>query len=59
MIQAEKSAGHQEEANQKLNEKVFNRRDDDLPPIDVPQRTADIVERKEWAIRGSSRRGRS
>ncbi|MFC5731530.1 MULTISPECIES: LysM peptidoglycan-binding domain-containing protein [Nocardioides] len=56
MVQAEKAAGGHETANQDLSEKVFNRRDDELPPIDVPPRTAQIVESKDWATRSSSRR---
>ena len=32
MIQAEKAAGDSDEADRDLNDKVFNRRDDELPP---------------------------
>lgn len=56
MVQAEKAAGGHEKANQYLSEKVFNRRDNELPPIDVPPRTAKIVQSKDWATRSSSRR---
>ncbi|WP_183097489.1 LysM peptidoglycan-binding domain-containing protein [Nocardioides pelophilus] len=56
MVQAEKAAGSHQKADQDLNEKVFNRRDDELPPIDVPQRTAQIVQGKDWATRGPSGR---
>ncbi|KRF32282.1 LysM peptidoglycan-binding domain-containing protein [Nocardioides sp. Soil805] len=55
MVQAEKAVGGHKKADEDLNERVFNRRDDELPPIDVPQRTAQIVENKDWATRGPSR----
>ena len=52
MVQAEKSAGHHERAEQDLKEKILDRRDDDLPPIDLPGRTAQIVNGKGWVTRG-------
>lgn len=51
MIQAEKATGDHENADQALDEKIFNRRDDELPPIDLPKRTAQIVDNKGWATR--------
>ena len=48
MIQAEKAIGDDELARTDLDEKVFNRRDDELPPIDLPPRTAQIVREKNW-----------
>ena len=52
LIQAEKAAGDEEKADRNLNEKVFNRRDDELPPIDLPQRTAQVVHNKNWGSHG-------
>ena len=52
MVQAERAAGDQEKSDQDINAKVFNRRDDELAPIDLPQRTAQIVDDKHWATRG-------
>ncbi|MGY2702791.1 hypothetical protein [Nocardioides sp. HB32] len=48
MIQAEKATGDDRKADQDLNDKVFNRRDDDLPPTDLPERTAQVVDDKNW-----------
>lgn len=56
MVQAEKSAGHDTEAEQHLNDRIFNRRDDELPPIDLPDRTKQVVGEKKWASRGRPRR---
>ncbi|WP_110241674.1 LysM peptidoglycan-binding domain-containing protein [Nocardioides gilvus] len=53
VVQAEKAAGHDAKAKHHLNDKVFNRRDDEPPPIDLPQRTQQIVGEKNWASRGS------
>ena len=36
-----------------LNDDVFNRTDDYLPPIDLPKRTGDIVGKEGW---GNSKR---
>jgi nucleoid-associated protein YgaU len=52
MVQAEKSAGDHTNADQVLDERIFNRRDDELPPIGLPKRTAQIVDSKGWATRG-------
>ncbi|WP_170970244.1 LysM peptidoglycan-binding domain-containing protein [Nocardioides jishulii] len=52
MVQAEKAAGDDERADRDLNDKVFNRRDDELPPIDLPERTGQVVAEKNWASRG-------
>jgi len=56
MIQAEKVAGDNEKADEDLKDKVFNRRDDDLPPIDLPQRTKQIVDDKNWETHGPRNR---
>ncbi|MBC7632164.1 LysM peptidoglycan-binding domain-containing protein [Aeromicrobium sp.] len=42
------AAGHNVLAEQILRDDVFNRRDDDLPPIDLPERTQQIVKNHEW-----------
>lgn len=52
MIQAEKAAGHEAEADLHLKDNVFDRRDDELPPIDLPVRTQQVVDEKSWAPRG-------
>jgi hypothetical protein len=52
MIQAEKAAGDDGEADHDLKDKVFNRRDDELRPIDLPPRTAQIVRDKSWEHSG-------
>ena len=31
-----------------LNDKVFNRTDDYLPPIDLPERTGAVVGKERW-----------
>ncbi|WP_036517449.1 LysM peptidoglycan-binding domain-containing protein [Nocardioides sp. J54] len=51
MIQAERANGHDGEADRDLNDKVINRRDDELPPIELPGRTAQIVHGKDWGRR--------
>lgn len=40
--------GHGELADQILDENVFNRTDDHLPPIDLPERTAEVVKNHAW-----------
>ena len=54
VIQAVAAGGDDEQAKKQLADKVFNRRDDDQPPIELPQRTAEIVENKNW-VRSRSR----
>jgi nucleoid-associated protein YgaU len=48
VIQAVAASGDDEQARKQLAERVFNRSDDDQPPIELPQRTAEIVENKKW-----------
>jgi hypothetical protein len=46
--------GHGDQAEEILNRQVFNRTDDDdLPPIDLPDRTKTVVKNNDW---GRSRR---
>ena len=40
--------GHDTIAEQILDEHVFNRTDDHLPPIDVPERTKAVARNKAW-----------
>ena len=47
--------GHDVLAEQILRDDVFNRRDDDLPPIDLPERTEQIVKNHDWGRRASNR----
>lgn len=56
VIQAVAAGGDDEQAKRDLAERVFNRRDDDLPPIELPERTAKIVAGREWMPRASSHR---
>lgn len=57
VIQAVAAGGDDDHAKKQLADKVFNRRDDDQPPIELPQRTAEIVEHKKWVPpRSRSRR---
>jgi nucleoid-associated protein YgaU len=51
MIQAERANGQDGAADQDLSHKVINRRDDELPPIELPRRTAQIVHDKDWGRR--------
>jgi nucleoid-associated protein YgaU len=57
MVQAENAAGDQEKAARDFNEKIVNRRDDDLPPVEVPERTKQIVRDKKWQASRSRRTG--
>lgn len=45
-----------DDADQVLTDHVFNRTDDHLPPIDLPGRTAEVVDNQNW---GSVRRSTS
>ena len=44
--------GHGELAKRQLADGVFNRSDDDLGPVDLPERTARIVADKGWSTNG-------
>lgn len=58
VIQAVAAGGDDEHAKKDLADKVFNRRDDELPPIELPERTAKIVADKKWAPPRSRSRSR-
>lgn len=51
MIQAERANGQDGAADRDLSHKVIDRRDDELPPIELPRRTAQIVRDKNWGRR--------
>jgi nucleoid-associated protein YgaU len=53
MVQAEKANGDDDAAESRLRERVIDRRDDELPPIDLPHRTAQIVDRQGWRTDGA------
>lgn len=48
LVAALAAGGHQQEAERLLHDDVFNRRDDDLGPADLPERTAKIVRQRGW-----------
>ena len=53
MVQTEKSDWRRRRRpDQDLNDKVFNRRDDELPPMTFRQRTARLSDHKDWGSRG-------
>lgn len=41
--------GHHEAADQMLHDEVFNRTDDQLPPIELPTRTGDVTDTQRWS----------
>jgi nucleoid-associated protein YgaU len=49
--------GHDTLAEQILDEHVFNRTDDHLPPIDLPERTKTVVKNNEWGDPKRPRKG--
>ena len=40
--------GHDEAAEAMLNDNIFNRTDDHMPPIDLPKRTSEVVAKERW-----------
>ena len=44
--------GHGEAVEKMLNDDVFNRTDDYLPPIDLPKRTKGVIAKEDWGGRG-------
>jgi hypothetical protein len=59
LIQAEKAAGEDEQAREDLDKRIWNRRDDELPPVATPTRTGEIARQKGWkgARQGRRRTG--
>lgn len=51
LIQVAATSGHPEVAERHLVEGVLNRSDDHRGPIDLPERTAQIVRQRDWNIR--------
>jgi len=57
LVKVAEAEGHGDRAEEILNRQVFNRTDDDLPPIDPPERTKTVVRNNEWGrARRSDRR---
>lgn len=56
VIQAEKESGDDRRAQSDLDTQVWNRRDDDQPPIAVPKRTSEVARRQGWAATSRSNR---
>lgn len=54
LVQVASLSGQAEEAQRNLIEGVFNRSDDDLGPVDLPDRTARIVRQRTWNFRPTS-----
>jgi len=52
LIDVASAEGHGELAKRQLADDVFNRSDDDLGPVDLPERTARIVADKGWSTNG-------
>jgi hypothetical protein len=48
LVKVAAAEGHGEAIEKMLNDDVFNRTDDYLPPIDPPKRTKDIVSKEGW-----------
>ena len=53
LIKVAATEGHVEPADRMITEDICNRTDDHLPPIDLPERTRDVVSKQGW---GSARR---
>ncbi|MGN6252562.1 MAG: LysM peptidoglycan-binding domain-containing protein [Marmoricola sp.] len=53
LVKVAAAEGHGKSADQLLKDNIFNRTDDYLPPIDLPERTGDVVGKEGW---GTNRR---
>ena len=51
LVKVAAAEGHEEAAETMLADDVFNRTDDHLPPIDLPERTAKVTEDNGWTGR--------
>ena len=49
LVKVAAAEGHDEVAEQMLTNDVFNRTDDHLPPIDLPERTGEVVGTQGWS----------
>jgi hypothetical protein len=52
LIDVASAEGHGELAKRQLADDVFNRSDDDHGPVELPERTAKIVNKKGWSTNG-------
>lgn len=57
LIQVAAVTGHSELAERHLVDGIFNRTDDDYGPIDLPERTAEIVKQRGWDRPPNRKRG--
>jgi nucleoid-associated protein YgaU len=57
LVAVERAAGHETSAAARLRDDVLNRSDDDLGPIDLPERTASVVRDKGWTRTRARRTG--
>jgi nucleoid-associated protein YgaU len=48
LAKVEEASGHADAAEQIVDKDVCNRSDDLLPPIDLPERTAEVIKNNEW-----------
>lgn len=55
MVAVQRAYGDTVGSDARLRDNVCNRRDDELPPIEVPARSAKIAEHKAWFPKRSSR----
>jgi hypothetical protein len=56
LIKAEKECGDDRRVQEDLDTQVWNRRDDDQPPIAVPKRTSEVARRQGWTATSRSHR---
>jgi nucleoid-associated protein YgaU len=49
LVKVAATEGHDDAADQMLTDDVFNRTDDHLPPIDLPERTGEVVRKQGWS----------
>ncbi|PKH41727.1 Nucleoid-associated protein YgaU, contains BON and LysM domains [Nocardioides alpinus] len=54
LVKVTAAEGHGEAADRMLDDDIFNRTDDHLPPIDLPVRTVDVVGNAGWNTRRPS-----
>jgi hypothetical protein len=48
LLGCEEASGHADAAEHIVDKDVCNRSDDLLPPIDLPERTAEVIRNNEW-----------
>ena len=54
LVKVTVAEGHVDAADCMLVDDVFNRADDYMPPVDLPERTRDVASRQGWTSRGPS-----